>query len=64
MWLYVDDETVLVNTDNVETIELSDRSIYVNTTSGKTHLFGRYESQADAMETLHYWLKGRLDSCS
>lgn len=63
MWLYVDDETVLVNANRVETIELSDRSIYVNTTSGKTHLFGRYESPADAMEALH-WLKGRLDSCS
>ena len=63
MWLYVDDETVLVNTDNVETIELSDRSIYINTKSGHTHLFGRYADAADAMETLQ-WLKGRLDSCN
>ena len=62
MWMYVDDETVLVNTNSVETIELSDRSIYVNTTSGKTHLFGRYENGADAMRNLQ-WLQGRLDSC-
>ena len=63
MWLYADDETVLVNTDNVETIELSDRSIYINTKSEHTHIFGRYADGADAMETLQ-WLKGRLDSCS
>lgn len=62
MWIRVDDNRVIVNIDNVESFEASDKSVYVNMNSGKTHFFGRYANENKAIEALES-LKGLL-SCS
>ena len=53
MWLFVDDDMALVNTDNVESIEVSEKSIYINTASGKTHLYGRCIDGGQALVVLN-----------
>lgn len=62
MWIRVDDNRTIVNTDNVESFEASDKSIYANMNSGKTHFFGRYDNENKAIEALET-LRGLL-SCS
>lgn len=53
MWLFVDDNMTLVNTDNVESIEVSESSIYINTVDGKTHLYGRCVDGGEALVVLN-----------
>lgn len=60
MWLFVDDNTVLINTDNAESIEVSEKSIYINMVNDKTHLYGRYVDEKEAVDVLHL-LRPRLN---
>lgn len=53
MWILADDNTVIINPFNIESFELNNTSIYINTCSGKTHLFGRFESVTEAIEAMN-----------
>lgn len=53
MWLFVDDNMTLINTDNVESIEVSEKSIYMNMVNDASHLYGRYADKKEAVDMLH-----------
>lgn len=63
MWLFVDDNMTLINTDNVESIEVSEKSIYMNMVNDTSHLYGRYADKKEAADALHL-LRPLLNSCN
>ncbi len=53
MWLFVDDNKAIINTDNVESIEVSEKSIYINMVNDAAHLYGRCVDEEEAVDVLH-----------
>ena len=60
MWLFADDDMTIINMDNAESIEVNGKSVYINMVGGKTHLYGRYVDEKEAVDALHL-LRPRLN---